>query len=278
MAIHPTAIVHPNSQIDKSVNIGPFCVIDENVRIHADAQLYQNVYLTGWTTIGEGCSLHPGVIVGHIPQDIKYGIPQKFNNNGDRGYCSVDRSYCSIGQGTILRENVTIHRGVRAESHTLIGQNCFLLAGSHVAHNCVLGDHVTLINNVLLAGHVHVDDGVTMGGGAVVHQFVRVGKLAMIPGNGRVPMDVVPYALLNEQGQVAGMNRVGMMRAKMRAEEVEEIRQAYRNLFGASHFSRGKDAVLRQVKTEAGKVLSKYLLNKSIRGIAGKSRKLYPKK
>ncbi len=258
MAIHPTAVIDPKAKLDSSVEVGPYCVIEGHVRVAAGCRLYQGVYLTGWTEVGENCELHPGVIVGHEPQDTKYG---------------GERSYCRVGRGTILREYVTIHRGTIPDSETVVGEDCFLLAGAHVAHNCVVGDSVTLINNVLLGGHAEIGDRVTVGGGAAVHQFVRIGELAMIPGNGRVIQDILPFALVDVEGRIAGLNRVGLRRADIPHEHVREIRDAYRVLFaqGLSYpealvqLSRGPDS-------PPQKRLLAFLTAESRRGLAGRSR------
>lgn len=216
MAIHASAIIDSKAQIDSSVDVGPYCVIDANVRVAAGCRLFHGVYLTGWTEIGEGCVLHPGVIVGHVPQDTDY-----------RG----ERTGCRVGARTILREYVTIHRASGEGNETVVGTDCFLLGGSHLAHNCSVGNHVTLVNQVLLAGHVHVADRVTMGGGAMVHQFVRIGELSMIAGQARVRQDVPPFALIDSVGDVAGLNRVGMRRAGFSRENVRAVREAYRTLY-----------------------------------------------
>ncbi|MEK6675232.1 MAG: acyl-ACP--UDP-N-acetylglucosamine O-acyltransferase [Planctomycetota bacterium] len=259
MPIHPTAIIDPRADLHDSVQVGPHCVIDANVRMGAGCRLYHNVYVSGWTEIGEGCELHPGVIVGHAPQDTKY---------------KGERSFCRIGPRTILREYVTIHRGTVPESETVVGADCFLLGGSHVAHNCRLGDSVTLINNVLLAGHVQIADRVTIGGGSGVHQFVRIGELAMVSGNGRVPMDVVPYALLDVEGRVAGLNRIGMRRSKISREDFADVRDAYRLLFGSGIPFREAVARLQEVvRTPSGRRIAEFLQGNSQRGIAGRSRR-----
>ena len=262
MAIHPTAIVDRRAELAHDVEVGPFCVIEGEVRIEAGCRLYQNVYVTGWTEIGERCELHPGVIVGHAPQDAKY-----------RG----ERSYCRIGPGTILREHVTIHRGTTPDSETVVGANGFLLGGSHVAHNCALGERVTLINNVLLGGHVTVGDGTTLGGGAVVQQFVRVGEQVMAPGNARVIQDIIPFALLDVEGRIAGLNRVGLRRAGFTADQVRNIREGYRLLFGSDlPFSR---AVVQLAETAIGPPVDRiihFLQQESCRGTAGRSRRRRP--
>ena len=259
MAIHPTAIIDPEAELDGSVVVGPFCVIEGHVRVGAGTRIYQGVYLTGWTDIGENCELHPGVIVGHEPQDTHYG---------------GERSYCRIGRGTVIREHATIHRGTIPESETVVGEECFLLGGCHVAHNCVVGDRVTLINNVMLAGHVEIGDDATLGGGAGVHQFVRVGELAMIAGNARVTKDVPPFALLDVDGRVAGLNRVGLRRAGFPTEEVREMRDAYRLLFPRDRSAQANhEEVTRRFSSPPVKRLMEFLGQDTPRGVAGRTRR-----
>ena len=259
MSIHPTALVDPKAEIDESVEVGPFCVIDANVRVRSGCRLYQGVYLTGWTDIGESCELHPGVIVGHAPQDTKY-----------RG----QRTHCRIGRGTVLREYVTIHRGTIPDSETVVGAECFILGGAHIGHNCVVGNHVTLINNALLAGHVDVGDHVTVGGGAGIHQFTRIGTLAMITGGARVSMDVVPYALCDANGRVVGINRVGLRRAGLSREQVAEVREAYRTIFNRTgSFLHAVERLTRDVTDGPVMELVRFLGAESRRGIAGRTRR-----
>ncbi len=256
MAIHPTAIIDRNAEIDPSVEVGPFCVIEGQVRIGPNCRLYQGVYLTGWTQIGADCELHPHVIVGHAPQDTKY---------------AGERSFCRVGRGTILRENVSIHRGTIPESETAVGEECFLLGGSHVAHNCVVGNRVTLINNVLLAGHVEVGDRVTVGGGAGVHQFVRIGELSMIMGGARVAMDVPPFMLCDGEGRIVGLNRVGLRRAELPSEDVAEIREMFRVLYGVGRANRsGFKELICRLRTPSGLKLRQFLEAESRRGVAGR--------
>jgi UDP-N-acetylglucosamine acyltransferase len=258
LAIHPTAIIDPKAELDGSVDVGPYTVIEAHVRVDADCRLYQNVYLTGWTHIEAGCELHPGVIVGHAPQDTRYG---------------GERTFCRIGPGTVLREYVTIHRGTVPESETVVGKRCFLLSGSHVGHNCEVGDDVTMINNALLAGHVQVGDRVTIGGGAAVHQFVRIGELAMVAGLARVGQDVLPFALTDVSGRIAGINRVGLRRADLPQDHVRDIREAYRTLFRERRmFSEAADELAGAVTTSSGRRVVEFIRAESSRGIAGRSR------
>lgn len=259
MSIHSTAIIDSKAELDSSVTVGPYCVIEGHVQVAAGCRLYHNVYLTGWTRIGPDCELHPGVIVGHSPQDTKY---------------KGERSYCRIGRGTILREYVTIHRGTVPESETIVGADCFLLAGSHVGHNCSVGNRVTLINNALLAGHVEVGEGVTIGGAAAVHQFVRIGELAMVAGAARAGMDIVPYALSDAEGRIAGLNRVGLRRAGIPHEQVVDIRNAYRIVLAREvPFEQRIEHLQAQPQSPPVQRILQFVQGKSKRGIAGPARR-----
>lgn len=258
MSIHPTAIIHKNAELDSDVTVGPYCIIEEHVRIGKGTRLYQNVFLTGWTAIGEHCVLHPNVIVGHEPQDVKY---------------KGERSYCRVGNRNVFRENVTIHRGTAPESETVVGDDCFLLAGAHVGHNCRVGNRVTLINSAALGGHVQIGDAVTIGGNSGVHQFVRIGELTMIAACGKAAQDVIPYALVDKDGRIAGLNRIGLRRAGLPREDVEELHEAYRMLFRGSSFARNSAALCQRLSTPSGLKLREFLQGESKRGFAGKPRR-----
>jgi len=256
MSIHPTAIISPRSEIHASVEIAPYVVIDANVRIGAGSVIGLHAHLTGWTTIGENCRVHSGAVIGNEPQDVKY---------------DGSRTFCEIGPDCVIREHVTIHRGTTPESTTRIGARCFLLAGSHVAHNCAVGDDVTLINNALLAGHVTLGDQVTFGGQAAAHQFTRIGRLVMLAGDASVSKDVPPFALTDRDGRVAGLNRVGMRRAGMSREELADVREAYRRLYGSGRCT--PDAVSEGVTTDAGRIVAEFVTQPSKRGLTGRSRR-----
>jgi UDP-N-acetylglucosamine acyltransferase len=256
MAIHPTAIVDRRAEIAEDVEIGPHCMVEGNVKIGRGCRLYHNVYVTGWTEIGEACVLHPGVIIGHEPQDTKY---------------SGARSFCKVGRGTIVREYSTMHRGTVPESATIVGEGCFLLANAHVGHNCTVGNNVTLINNVLLGGHASVGDGATLGGAVGVHQFVRIGEMAMVAAMAKVIQDVVPYALTDVRGKISGINRVGLRRAGVPHDELKRLRDAYRSLFekGLS-----REAAIRELSAMTGSPrvneLLAFVKEESRRGLAGR--------
>jgi len=259
MAIHPTAHVHPRADLDSTVDVGPYCIIEANVRVGAGCRLYQNVFLTGWTEIGEGCTLHPGAIIGHEPQDVKY---------------KGERSYCRIGKRCIIREYVTIHRGTVPESATIVGDDGFFLAGSHIGHNCTVGNRVTLINNTLLAGHVEVGDRVTTGGSSAVHQFVRVGELSMLQGCTGLGMDVPPFMITDRMGRIAGLNRVGLRRAEIPAADRAEIRSIYGTLYRSGlPFAEAVRRVMSSAQTPSGAKLLTFLQAPSKRGYAGPIRR-----
>jgi len=259
MAIHPTAVVDPNAEIDPTVEVGPYAVIDAHVRIAAGCTIGPHAYLTGWTTIGENCRIHYGAVIGHEPQDVKYG---------------GERTFCRIGKDCIIREYVTIHRGTTPESTTEVGEACFLLTGSHVGHNCVVGDHVTLINDVLLAGHVTVGSRTVCGGGVGIHQFVRIGHMVMAAGAAIITQDMPPFALTDREGRVAGLNRVGMRRAGMSREAIADVREAYKKLYGPTVARESLHELLRDsVRSDAGRLVADFIAGSSTRGLAGRARK-----
>ncbi|MCG3131474.1 MAG: Acyl-[acyl-carrier-protein]--UDP-N-acetylglucosamine O-acyltransferase [Phycisphaerae bacterium] len=260
--IHPTAIVDRRAELHETVIVGPFCVIDADVRIGAGCRLYQNVYVTGHTVIGEGCELHPGVIVGHLPQDVKF---------------KGEVSYCRIGARTVIREYATIHRATGEQESTEVGDDCFLLGGIHIGHNCEVGNRVTMVNGSKLAGHCRVADRVTFGADGMAHQFVRIGELAMIGAGGPVAMDVPPFMLTDHDGFVAGLNAVGLRRADVPREEALELRTIFRTLYREGLPFR--EAVVRAaegVRGEAGRRLVAFLQAPSRRGILGPPRKTGP--
>ena len=216
MAIHPTAVIDPRAEIDGEVEIGPYVVIDGPVKIKRRTRVMAHAYITGWTEVGEGNEIHPGAVLGDAPQDLAY-----------RG----EESYLRIGDRNIFREHVQLHRGTAPASSTVIGNDNFLMAGSHVAHNCKLGDHVVLANGALLGGYVEVGDRAFISGHCVVHQFVRVGELSLMRGLSGVSKDVPPYSIVDWQHRVRGVNSVGLKRAGFDERRIREIKEAFRLLF-----------------------------------------------
>ena len=192
--IHNTAIVHPNAKLGKDVVIGPGAVIGENVEIGDGTQIGANVVIGGWTTIGKRCEIYPGASIGLEPQDLKF---------------KGEKSYCYVGDETVIREFVTISRATGEGEETRVGNNCLLQACTHVAHNCIVGNNVIMSNCAGLAGHAIVEDRVVIGGLAGVHQFVKIGQPA----------------------RVIGLNSVGLSRAGISEEVRRSLKQAFRIIY-----------------------------------------------
>jgi len=215
MPVHPTALVDSSAEIDESAQIGPYCVIEGPVRIGPRTTLAPYVHIQGHTTIGSDCRLHSGVAVGDVPQDRAF-----------QGH----ESYVVIGDGTTLREHVTVHRGTIPGSTTRLGNRCMLMAHAHVGHNCVVQDDVMLVNGVLLGGHVEVGRRAVISGNTGVHQFCRIGEFAMIGGLSKITQDVVPYFMVDGHGLCAGINRVGMRRGGIGRDDMEDAKNAFKIL------------------------------------------------
>jgi UDP-N-acetylglucosamine acyltransferase len=196
--IATTAVVDGKAELDSDVRIGPYAVVGPHVRIGAGTTVGSHAVLDGYTEIGECCRIFPHAVVGTEPQDLKY-----------RG----GHTRLLIGSRTVIREFATLNPATEEGEATVVGNECLLMAYSHVAHNCTIGNHVILANSVNLAGHVRVDDHAIIGGVTPVHQFVRVGVHSMIGGGSRIPQDVAPYTrVAGNPPVVAGVNVVGLTR------------------------------------------------------------------
>ena len=229
-------MVHPNAKIGKNVEIGPFTVIGENVEIDEGTIVGPSVVITGWTKIGRDCHIFQGASIGEEPQDLKF---------------AGEKSYTVIGDRTKVHEFCTIHRATGEGEYTRIGDDCLLMAYVHVAHNCVLGNNVIMANAAMVAGHVVVEDRAIIGGKAGVHQFVRVGKQAMISGMSRNIHDVVPYTIVDGfPARACGLNSVGIARAGIAPANRRSIKQAYRLLYRSGlRLSEAIEAIEQEVES-----------------------------
>jgi len=216
MSIHPTAIIDSRAEIDSGVEIGPYVVIDGPVKVSRGNRIMAHAVLTGWTEIGEENEIHPGAVLGDAPQDKAY---------------QGEETYLKIGKRNVIREGVQVHRGTAPGSSTVIGDRNFLMANSHVGHNCRLGDGIVLANGALLGGYVEVGDNVFISGNCVVHQFVRIGSFALMRGLSATSRDVPPFAIIDWQHTVRGVNVVGLKRAGFDEPRIRSLRQAFRILF-----------------------------------------------
>jgi UDP-N-acetylglucosamine acyltransferase len=215
--ISPTAIVSPKARIGANVYIGPFSIIEDEVEIGDGTRLDSHVVIKNYTTLGRDNHLHTGVLLGTDPEDKHF---------------TGERSYIKIGDRNILREYSTASRGTPPGSTTTIGDDNYIMIGTHVAHNCQLGSGIVVCNYCSLAGYVEVGDGAFLSGGVVVHQFSKIGRLAMIGGNTRVNLDVPPFVLASEFNvAVHGLNLVGLRRAGIGRDAIRQLKQAYRLLY-----------------------------------------------
>ncbi len=215
--IHSTAIIGKRVQIGEGNSIGPGCVIEDGAVLGSRNKLWMNVYVGPGTTLGDENQIHMGAVVGHMPQDLAYaGAPTE----------------TKVGHRNTIREYVTIHRGTTEGTATVIGDDNFLMANAHIAHNCQVGSKTIFANLATLAGHCVVEDGAFLSGMVVLHQFTRVGALAMVSGLSAVNKDVPPYMLCGGRPAVIqGLNVVGLRRAGVPSPIREEIKRAYKHLY-----------------------------------------------
>ncbi|MGK7882698.1 MAG: acyl-ACP--UDP-N-acetylglucosamine O-acyltransferase [Crocosphaera sp.] len=215
--IHPTAVIHPKAQIDPTVEVGPYAVIGDQVKIGAQTTIGPHVVIEGPTEIGKNNRIFPSAVIGLEPQDLKYkGVPSRLK----------------IGDGNTIREFVTINRATEADELTEIGNNNLLMAYVHVAHNCVLEDHVVIANAVALAGHVHIESRAVIGGVLGVHQFVRIGRNAMLGGMSRIDRDAPPFMMIEgNPSRVRSLNLLGLKRAGLTTEDIGYLKKAFRLLY-----------------------------------------------
>lgn len=216
--IHSTAFVDPKAQLGEGVEIGPYSIVGPHVRIGKGTRVQSHVVFSGYTEMGENCTVYTGACIGGDPQVRK--VPLK--------------SYLKIGNENTIREYVTLHPGMYEESSTIIGDKNFIMIQAHVAHDCQLGSEITIANNVGIAGHVTIEDKVVIGGLAGIHQFVRLGKFSMVGGVSKVVMDVPPFATCDgHPAKFYGINTVGLRRAGYTAEQMRMIRKALKDLLAS---------------------------------------------
>ena len=216
--IHPTAIVAAGAEIAATADIGPYCVVGENVRLAEGVHLISHVVVGGITEIGEGTVIYPFASIGQRPQDLKY-----------RG----EPSRLVIGRDNQIREYVTMNPGTEGGGMlTTVGDRGLFCVGAHVAHDCRIGNDVVLVNNVSIGGHVEIGDYAIVGGNSAVHQFVRIGRHVMVGGMTGVENDVIPYATVTgNRAHLSGLNLVGLKRRGFSREDIHALRTAYRLLF-----------------------------------------------
>lgn len=231
--IAPTARIHPDAHIGPRTRVGEFCVIEQDVSIGEDNILEPYVFMKRWTTLGNRNEISAGTVLGTDPLDKNF-----------RG----DRSYLSIGHDNKIREHYTISRGTKPESVTRIGDGNYIMTSGHVAHNCTIGNNTVIASCALVAGYVEVEDQAFLSGGVVVHQFSKIGRLAMIGGNTRVNLDVPPFFLYSGFNvEAKGLNSVGLKRAGFTFTQVSRLKKAYVLLYRSGLLL---DAALTRIENE----------------------------
>jgi len=215
--IAPTARIHPDARISPGVAIGEFCVIEQDVEIGANCVLEPYVYVKRWTTLGERNIISAGTVLGTDPLDKAF---------------TGERSYLRIGNGNRIREHYTISRGTKPESATVIGDENYIMTSGHIAHDCKIGCDTVICSCALVAGYVEIEDQAFVSGGVVIHQYSKIGRLAMIGGNTRVNSDVPPFFLYSGFNvEAKGLNLVGLKRAGFRHSDIQALKKAYQILY-----------------------------------------------
>jgi UDP-N-acetylglucosamine acyltransferase len=217
-SIHPSALVEKGAVLGKNVEVGPFAYIEAGARIGDGCRIGPHVTIYRFVTLGAGCQVHAGAVLGDLPQDLAF---------------TGEDSYVEIGEGTIIREGVTIHRGTKPGTKTSIGKHCMFMANSHAAHNVKTGDRVILANGALLGGYIEIGSNVFLSGNVALHQFIRIGDVAMLGLGSSASKDIPPYCTLHpaSMNKIAGLNVVGMRRAGIDASGRAAIKHVFKTLF-----------------------------------------------
>lgn len=217
MRIHPSAVISPLAKIGNDVQIGPFSIVEDAATIGCGCRLEGRVVIKSGTTLGRDNLIFEGAVIGGLPQHV---------------HLSDNPGKVLIGSGNTIRENVTIHRALDEDEATVVGDNNMLMVNAHIAHDCRLGNHAIVANNVMLAGHVTVGDRAYLSGAVAIHQFCRVGSLAMVGGQAHVTKDVPPFVTIDGlSSSVVGLNQIGLRRAGYRSEEIIQLKEAYRVIY-----------------------------------------------
>ena len=213
----PLAYIHPDAKIARNVVVEPFTTIHNNVKIGSGTWIGSNVTIMEGARIGKNCRIFPGAVISAIPQDLKF---------------DGEDSLAIIGDNTTIRECVTVNRGTKALGKTQIGNNCLIMATSHIAHDCVIGNNCIIANASVIAGHVTVGDFAILSGLVAVHQFIHIGQHALVSGGSLVRKDVPPYTKAGKEPlSYVGINSIGLRRRGFETEKIREIQDIFRILY-----------------------------------------------
>lgn len=254
--IHPSSIIETGADIGIGVSIGPFCHIGSKAKIGDNSRLHSHVVVMNETSIGTGCDIYPGAVLGGAPQDVKY---------------KDQPARLEIGDNTIIREHVTMHiASVGGNGLTRVGMGGMFMAGSHIAHDCQVGDRVVMINHAVLGGHVQVGDDSMIGGNSAVHQHVRIGIGAMVGGMTGVEQDVIPYGMATgDRAHLHSLNWTGLSRRGFDDAQIKELRRVYKALFeGTAPFAQRLAAArATYVDSALAKPILEFIAQPSKRGL-----------
>jgi UDP-N-acetylglucosamine acyltransferase len=247
--IHKTALIHPNAKIAEDVIIGPYCVVEKDVEIDEGTVVGPHVCIYDGARIGKNVKIFQGAAISNAPQDLKY---------------AGEEAQFYIGDNTVIREFVTLHRGTVDKGYSRIGSNCLFMAYTHVAHDCVVGDNCIIANLVQIGGHVEIEDYVIVGGGTPIHQFSKIGQHCMVGGGFRVIADVPPYVIAGgEPLRYSGLNLIGLRRRGFSNEDIATIKDAYKIMYNSGlNLSQAKE-----------KLASEYSSNEFVKNILNFFRK-----
>ena len=239
----PLAVVHPEAQIGKNVIVEPFAFIEKDVVIGDNCRIYPHAVVLEGSRIGKGCHIFPGAVISGIPQDLKF---------------AGEKTTAEIGDHTTVRECVTVNRGTASRGKTIVGNNCLLMAYSHIAHDCILKNNIIIGNASQIAGEVEIDDFAILSGSVLVHQFTRISQHVMIQGGSRVGKDIPPYTLIGRDPiAYCGINIVGLRRRGFTNQQVFLIQDIYRTLY--TRGLNNTDALL-AIETEYEASKERYLI------------------
>lgn len=260
MSIHSTAVIDKGARIGKNVSIGPFAYVEKDTVIEDGVVIGAHVAILQHTTIGSGSRIHAGAIIGDLPQDLSFKDAV---------------SYVKVGAKCIVREGVTIHRGTKPGTTTEIGDECYLMANSHFAHNVILGRSVIVANGALCAGYVEVGDRAFISGNCAIHQFVKIGRLAMLGGICVATQDVPPFFTTRPSSlnTVATCNVIGMRRAGLDAEARQQVKKAFITLYRSNLNAKQAVKEIRAMFASGPALEICDFIEKSKRGICGYTRK-----
>lgn len=248
------AYVNPNAKIGKDVVIEPFAYIDDNVEIGDGCKIMTHAVILSGAKLGRGCTVFPGAVVGGIPQDLKF-----------RG----EETTAEIGDHTTIRECATVNRGTASKGKTVVGNNCLIMAYSHVAHDCLLGNNVILGNACQIAGEVQIADWAILSGGCLIHQFCRVGEHVIVQGGSRSPKDIPPYVTAGREPiSFAGINLIGLRRRNFSPAQIQIIQECYRIIYQSGlNFSQAVERIQDNIEPTLERDTVLNFLKTSQRGI-----------